>query len=639
MAGVRVSTHTDSAARSDPCIFAHAPRVTISLMSRKLPFIAFMPGIYAIVVPILIVHARPLLAEEPPPLQLTTQVQDGDKLNVGRQTPDLAFETIRGKTLTTAKLLEGKKGLVYVMTSTGCPLSKKYGSRIATIEKQYAGRVPFVYVNTVQAETLDDMRRQIREYGFTGVYLPDRQRAVSEALGARTTTEVFVIDAARTIIYRGAVDDQYGIGAALNAPNRNFLRDAIEAVIGGARPRIEATFPPGCLLDAARGAAHPDRDLTYYGRVARILNENCVSCHRPGGTAPFSLATYPSLTGRVSMIDAVVSAEIMPPWHGSKPADGKESLFANDRSLSKQDRDDLLAWLRSSRPIGRSADAPVAPAIPNTWDIGRPDEVYTTLWLELPEEGPMQHARMIVPTNLKEDRWLSSYEFRYDMHEAIHHALIWVLPPGAVVPPIDRIPSDLELLGAYSPSDNVVRFDEGVARKLPAGSILLADLYARPMGQELRTRLRIGVRFADASPKREIRTLVVSSNDLEIPTNDAHAMSRIEATLTGPAQIAALMPYLRSRGESVTIDVEFPDGTVNRLLNAPAYDYRWQIRYVLKDPIDLPEGTRFIVTGTFDNSVGNANNPGPGEPAKSGIDANDEALMLVLEVVDDADAT
>ncbi|MCB9851785.1 MAG: redoxin family protein [Phycisphaerales bacterium] len=603
----------------------------------QIPFVmAFMSRFHAIVVPVLIAFAQPLFAEEPPPpLQLTTQVQDGDKLNVGRQSPDLAFETIRGKSLSTSKLLEGKKGLVYVMTSTGCPLSKKYGSRIATIEKQYADRVPFVYVNTVQAETLDDMRRQIREYGFGGPYLPDRQRSVSDALGARTTTEVFVIDAARTVVYRGAVDDQYGIGAALSAPRRNFLRDAIEAVLAGARPRIEATFPPGCLLDAPKGGEHPDRDLTYYGRIARILAENCTSCHRPGGTAPFPLTTYPSLTGRVSMIDAVVSADIMPPWHGAKPAEGKESLFANDRSLSKRDRDDLLAWLRSSRPIGRSADAPVAPAIPNTWDIGRPDEVYTTLWLELPEEGPMQHARMIVPTNLKRDRWVSSYEFRYDMHEAIHHALIWVLPPGAVVPPIDRIPSDLELLGAYSPSDNVVRLDEGVARKLPAGSILLVDLYARPMGQELRTRLRIGVRFADAPPKREIRTLVVSSNELDISADDARATRRIEATLTGPVHLAALMPYLRSRGEAVTIDVEFPDGTMNRLLDAPAYDYRWQIRYVLKEPIDLPEGTRFIVTGTFDNGASNPNNQSPGESATSGVDANDEALMMVLEVLDD----
>ncbi|HPF37230.1 MAG TPA: redoxin family protein [Phycisphaerae bacterium] len=590
----------------------------------------------AIVVPICVTTVR--AQETPPPLRLTTQVQDGANLDVGRQTPDFTFETIRGRTLTTSKLLEGKKALVYVMTSTGCPLSRKYGSRIATIEKRFAGRVPFVYVNTVQAETLDDMRRQIREYGFTGPYTPDRERAMSAGLRARTTTEVFVIDAARTIVYRGAVDDQYGIGLALNAPNRNFLIDGIEAAVGGARPRVEATFPPGCLLDAPKSDAHPEGNLTYYGRIARILAENCVSCHRPGGTAPFSLATYPSLTGRISMIDAVVSAEIMPPWHGAKPPEGRDSIFANDRSLSMRDRDDLLAWLRSSRPLGRSADAPVPPTIPNTWDIGRPDEVYTTLWLELPEEGPMRHARMIVPTNLKRDRFVSSYEFRYDMHEAIHHALIWVLPPGAVVPAIDRIPADLELLGAYSPSDGVVRLDDGVARKLPAGSIFLVDLYARPMGQELRTRLRIGVRFADEAPRREARTLTLSADALDIPAGDSRASSRIEAALTAPATITAFTPYLRARGKAVTIDVEFPDGTTNRLLDAPAYDYRWQIRYALKEPLKLPEGTRFVMTGIFDNAVDNPNNPGPGEPATAGVDADEEALMMAIEVLDDVKA-
>lgn len=573
--------------------------------------------------------------DTPPPLQLTTQVQDPDQLNVGHQAPDLAFETLRGRDRKLSQLLDGRKGLVIVMTSTGCPLSKKYGSRIATIEKHFAGKIPFVYVNTVQAETLDDMRRQVREYGFIGPYLPDRERVVSGVLGARTTTEVFVLDAARTIRYRGAVDDQYGIGVSLNAPKRNFLRDAIDAVIGGARPRIEATFPPGCLLDVPKQTANPDRNLTYYGRISRILAEHCASCHRPGGTAPFSLATYPSLTGRVSMIDAVVSAEIMPPWHGARPAEGQESPFANNRALSRQDRDDLISWLRSSRPLGRSADAPVPPTIPSTWDIGRPDEVYTTLWVELPEEGPMQHARMLVPTNLERDRWVSSYEFRYDMHEAIHHALVWVLPPGAVVPPIDKVPTDLELLGAYSPSDNVVRLDEGAARKLPAGSILLVDLYARPMGQQIRTRLRIGVRFARRQPAQEIRTLVMSADELSIPAGDPRATSRIEATLTGDVRLAAFTPHLRSRGKAITIDLAFPDGTENRLLDAPAYDYRWQIRYVLKEPIDVPVGTRFIVTGTYDNADDNPNNPGPGLAAHGGIRADDEALLLVLDVIDD----
>lgn len=607
-------------------------------MTPVIRFIVTSLRIDAIVVPLVLGLAIPIVADDAPlPLRRTTLIQDGAQLDVGRQTADLTFETIRGKTMTTSALLDGKKGLVYVMTSTGCPLSRKYGSRLANIEKQYKGRIPFVYVNTVPAETLDDMRRQIREYGFAGAYLPDREGIVAKALGARTTTEVFVIDAARTIVYRGAVDDQYGIGQALNAPRRHFLRDAIDAVLAGGRLQIRATFPPGCLLDAPKRASKPARNLTYYGRIARILNENCVPCHRPGGTAPFTLATYPSLTGRVSMIDAVVDSEIMPPWHGAKPAEGQESLFVNDRSLSKQDREDLLAWLRSSRPLGRRADAPVTPEIPSSWDIGRPDEVYTTLWLELPEEGPMQHARMIVPTNLEKDRYISSYEFRYDMHEAIHHALVWVLPPGAVVPPIDRVPTDLEFLGAYSPSDNVVRLDAGVARNLPAGSILLVDLYARPMGQELRTRLRIGVRFSEESPKQVIRTLVLAAEELEIPPQDKPVEMLVEAMLTGDARITAFTPYLRARGTSVAIDIAFPDGTINRLLDAPAYDYRWQIRYALKQPLDLPEGARFIMTGAYDNSLDNANNPGPGNAATNGIDADNEALMLVLEVLDEAD--
>ena len=39
-----------------------------------------------------------------------------------------------------------------------------------------------------------------------------------------TTTDTFVLDSARTVLYRGPIDDQYGIGYQLDQPRRQYLK-------------------------------------------------------------------------------------------------------------------------------------------------------------------------------------------------------------------------------------------------------------------------------------------------------------------------------------------------------------------------------------------------------------------------------
>ena len=86
-----------------------------------------------------------------------------------------------------------------------------------------------------------------------------------------------VLDAARTVVYRGAVDDQYGLGYALDAPRSAYLRAALADLLAGKTPAVSATTAPGCELDAAPAAMTA---RTYHARVERIIQANCVTCHR-----------------------------------------------------------------------------------------------------------------------------------------------------------------------------------------------------------------------------------------------------------------------------------------------------------------------------------------------------------------------
>ncbi|MEO0417087.1 MAG: histidine kinase, partial [Verrucomicrobiota bacterium] len=137
-------------------------------------------------------------------------------------------------------------------------------------------------------------------------------------------------DANQTLIYRGAVSDQYGIDYSLDQPRTNYLIDATRDYLDGKNPVITATMAPGCeinLKTVARGRSVSS--LTYHKDISRILQKNCVKCHNDFGIAPFSLEFYDEVVDRARVIKRVVTEGTMPPWFARDLGDG-ESPWLND---------------------------------------------------------------------------------------------------------------------------------------------------------------------------------------------------------------------------------------------------------------------------------------------------------------------
>src|SRR5262249_15826555 len=123
------------------------------------------------------------------------------------------------------------------------------------------------------------------------------------------------------------------------------LAGAIDAVLAGKPVAAPQTQVAGCLIgrDAKADSAS---DVTYCNQIVRILNANCVFCHREGQIAPFSLTDYDEVAGWAAMIDEVVQAERMPPWH----ADERFGHFRNDARLSRQDKETVARWAAAGAP-------------------------------------------------------------------------------------------------------------------------------------------------------------------------------------------------------------------------------------------------------------------------------------------------
>jgi thiol-disulfide isomerase/thioredoxin len=252
---------------------------------------------------------------------------------IGRQIPDLVFTDIAGKQHKLSDFAS-HKALAFAMTGTGCPLCLKYAPSLAAIEQQYLERgVAFIFVNPNESEQLEQLQDVVNTHGLQGPYVRDGKQQLLEALVAETTTEVFLLDRARTLVYRGAVDDQYGFSYALDAPRTSYLTDALDAVLALRTPRIQATTAPGCELFYEK-TNESQTFVTYHNRISRIVQANCIECHRKDGIAPISLESYEEVKDYAGMIRNVIQRGIMPPWFAAPQPPGETLASLVKRSFS-----------------------------------------------------------------------------------------------------------------------------------------------------------------------------------------------------------------------------------------------------------------------------------------------------------------
>ena len=571
--------------------------------------------------------APPTGSEEKPVLIGAKQIKPGD-VGVGRQVTDIAFKTLDGKS---HKLSEwsGKRGVAFAFTNTTCPVSKRYAPSLARIEKELASRdVALVLVNPFASEKAEDVAAQVKDIGFTAPYVHDANKAVAQALGARTTTEVFLVDAKRTLIYRGALDDQYGVSYNLDSPRENYLLDAVNTMLAGGRPKIAATEAPGCELDVP-DVKTANTQVTYHRDVTRILQQNCVQCHHDKGIAPFALDEIADVTDRAKTIKRVIESHTMPPWSAAPIPEGQPNPWANDHSLSTRDKADLLAWLNSSdHPPGNAADAPAPLKFSSEWSIGKPDLVLQlTKPFAIKAEGVMPYQIALVETTLTEDKWVQAYEIVPTAREVVHHVIVNVHEKGA---PLRKTGED-GYWAAYVPGNSARIYPDGFARKLPAGATISFQIHYTPKGKATEDQLRMGLIFAKEPPRYAMHTAEIANHKLSIPPGEANHIEVGQRPVPADMNVTAFVAHMHVRGKAFRYELISADGKSETLLDIPRYDFNWQLRYELKEPRVIPRGSTVKITAVYDNSTANKANPDPTKTVRWGQQTYDEMMIGYIE--------
>jgi peroxiredoxin len=519
--------------------------------------------------------------------------------------------------------VRSSKLVVLAFLRTDCPLVGLYAPRLAELARDYQKRgVAFFGVDSSE-DAPSALARFAREQGLTFPVLEDVGFDLAGRLGVERTPEVFVLDSARVVRYRGRVDDQFSLGVHRPSPTRRDLAAALDDLLAGrpvGTPRTEAA---GCRVGRL-AAVKADASVNYSQHVARILKNHCVACHRDGEIAPFSLTTYKQAAGWASMIDEVVQGGRMPPWQAS-PKYGK---FSNEARLSTDEKQTIAAWVAAGAPQGDPHDLPEPPRYVAGWRIAKPDlTIALPRTVQIPAEGTMPYKNFIVDPKLDHDVWVRASQVRPGNPSVVHHLVVFVIPPGG-----DENDSRIDFLAAYAPGMPPRVLPEGTARLVPAGSRLKFQVHYTPRGTPQTDRSEIGFLFADPRTIRKALSAVAAINtDLKIPAGAADFAETAEHRFSQDTLLYSLLPHMHLRGKAFRFEATFPDGRHEVLLDVPRYEFEWQNVYVLSEPKLMPEGTVLHCLARYDNSAENLSNPDPKTAVTWGEQTSDEMLVGYVE--------
>ena len=376
---------------------------------------------------------------------------------------------------------------------------------------------------------------------------------------------------------------------------------------------------------------------TYHGEISRILQRNCIECHRKGGIGPFPLDTYEDVVAHAGMIQTVVTNKTMPPWFAEESRSSKTSttnhqhIWKNDRSLTADDRSDLLAWVQSDHPLGNLADAPKPMTFPTDWQIGKPDRVWKfSEPIPVQATGFMPYQYITIDTQLDESKWVQAIEIQPGSPEVVHHVIITLHIPGQG----KRSSAEREedgLWAGYVPGQSVWKYPQGFARHLPKGSRLIFQMHYTPNGIATTDQTRVGVIFADEFPEHEVRVKGLSNHRIRIPPGARHHREEASLRLPVDATLLGFLPHMHLRGSACRYEVIDTTGNQEVLLDIPNYDFNWQLLYRYAEPRTFHEGDIIHFTAWFDNSAENPANPDPTQTVRWGQQTFDEMLLGYVE--------
>lgn len=164
----------------------------------------------------------------------------------GEPLADFTLPLLAGGSMSLAGALAGRRGAVVVFWAGVCSHCVRYDGYL----NGFAARHPELVLLAVaarQGEGADALRATIQGRGLTFPLLHDGERRVAHAWLVEQTPRVFLVDAERRLLYRGAIDNFKYPHDPAHCP---YLEEAIADVLAGRAPRRREAPSFGCPIES-----------------------------------------------------------------------------------------------------------------------------------------------------------------------------------------------------------------------------------------------------------------------------------------------------------------------------------------------------------------------------------------------------
>jgi hypothetical protein len=422
------------------------------------------------------------------------------------------------------------------------------------------------------------------------------------------------------------------------------------------------------MLASAAPAAEKSPAPTFSKDVAPIFYQQCVSCHRPGEAAPFSLLTYKDAKKRGTLIASVTESRQMPPWK----ADKSDVKLRNARVLSEAQIDVVQRWVKADMPEGDAKDLPRAPEFAGGWSLGKPDLVVKMpKGYDVAAEGKDVYRNFVIPLDLKEDKYVRAIDFRPSARSVVHHSLFFLDTTGdarkreqasggvgfggsmgvgggrlGALRGLGSLsgeggPKSASFsLGGWALGASGRELPKGLAYSVPKNADLVLSTHFHPAGKAEKEASTVALYFTDKAPTQRFTGIqlpfgfgILAGIDIPAGKKDFTIEDSYELPIDVKAfGISAHAHYL---AKSFTVTATPPQGKTKTLLSITDWDFAWQEQYQFAEFEPLAKGTKIHVKITYDNSSDNPRNPNAKSPKRVrwGRESTDEMGSITLQVV------
>ena len=411
-------------------------------------------------------------------------------------------------------------------------------------------------------------------------------------------------------------------------------------------------LPALLTLFSCAGSEENDTSPTTHGEIMPIIEARCTNCHHDGGAGGFSLESADVVSQLHAQIADAVESERMPPW----PAKAGPA-YAFDWRLTEDQIAAVQAWSEAGAPLG-DPDAPGEAIDAIGSAISRVD-----LTLEMPE--PYTPSTLTeddyrcfpLPWTGEETAYITGFNAIPGNPGVVHHIAAYLIPKdnlmgdavfdqlqawsdeaeapgypcyGGPSGPSGDLQLPIQQLAQWVPGSQGLDFPSGTGIEVTPGSWVVLQIHyntATSSGEDQTAidfkldaevdALAAYAPWLNATWTMGGMTIPAGETDVSYTTTAApqgfFQFLNPSLDLDGGFRIHGSMLHMHRLGASGALSVLRADGSVEPILEIPAWDFDWQFSYLLMEPIDFRDGDQLSLTCTFDNDGPDAVDVGWGE--------------------------